>query len=173
MYITETTDNVRELMMKLEKVDDISTIKFLLYVFNLMNNDQINDCDEPNPHLFDENLTIFNAHDIGYDNNWCLNFLNYNIGIYNLLTKENELFVCEYNGEIMGLKFDDISEIIYIFSKLSFIEKLDVISEIIIRYDNETLFKNKNIDTMFAFDESGYDIAYKINIYKSNYIKGN
>ena len=42
MYVTETTKNVRELFEELENIEDISRLKFLLYIFDLLNNDQIN-----------------------------------------------------------------------------------------------------------------------------------
>ncbi len=33
MYITETTDNVRKLMEEIEYQEDISKLKFLIYIF--------------------------------------------------------------------------------------------------------------------------------------------
>ena len=41
MYITETTENVKKLIEELEKKDDINKLKFLIYIFGLLNNNQI------------------------------------------------------------------------------------------------------------------------------------
>ena len=49
MYITNTTDNVRELIEELEQKDDLSKLDFLIYIFGLLNNNQINNKNEANP----------------------------------------------------------------------------------------------------------------------------
>ena len=41
MYITDSTENVRELIEKLEEIKDISKMRFLLYIFNSLNNNLI------------------------------------------------------------------------------------------------------------------------------------
>ena len=43
MYITETTENVKKLIEELENKNDITKLKFLIYIFGLLNNNQIND----------------------------------------------------------------------------------------------------------------------------------
>ena len=48
MYITETTDNVKKLFEELEIKTDEQKLKFLIYVFGLLNNNQINDKNESN-----------------------------------------------------------------------------------------------------------------------------
>lgn len=51
IYITETADNVRKLIEEVEKQNDITKLKFLIYIFGLLNNNQINDKNEVNPDL--------------------------------------------------------------------------------------------------------------------------
>ena len=45
------------------------------------------------------------------------------------------------------------------FESLSFNEKLDMFSEIVIRYDNETYFKDKITILTFDSKSNGFDIA--------------
>ena len=60
MYITETTENVKKLIEEIENKDDITKLKFLIYIFGLLNNNQINDKNEANPDLIDDNdIRIF------------------------------------------------------------------------------------------------------------------
>lgn len=56
MYITETTENVKKLIEELEKKDDITKLKFLIYIFGLLNNSQINDKNEANPDLVEDEI---------------------------------------------------------------------------------------------------------------------
>ena len=66
MYITETTENVRNLWKQLEAQDDLSKLKFLIYIFGLLNNNQINDKNEANPNLIEEDIIIFNLENIRF-----------------------------------------------------------------------------------------------------------
>ena len=87
-----------------------------------------------------------------------LAFLLYNTFVYNKLIGKKEAY--EDNGVIVGIGYNECdNELISKFEKLEFDEKLDIFSEIIIRYDNETYF-DKRI-TMISFDTelSEFDIA--------------
>ena len=53
MYITETTINVKNVFEKVEELNDIGKVKFILYTFGLLNNNQINNKNEINPTLND------------------------------------------------------------------------------------------------------------------------
>lgn len=167
MYITDTTDNVKKLFENLEDFDDISKIKFILYVFNLLNNNLINEKNETNPNLMDDNLNVFNMELLGVSNNACTIFLQYNIMLFNILTKSNSLL--EDNGNVIGLKFNEKEKrVIKLFDSLEYNEKLDVFKEIFITYDNNTFFK-KNINILsFSSSMSGFDIANLIDKFKCN-----
>lgn len=162
MYITDTTDNVRDLIEKIEKKDDLSKLKFLIYIFGLLNNNQINDKNEINPNLIeDDDMKIFNLEVVGLSPNACTILLQYFTMLYNGITNTSDAY--EDNGSVLGIKHNKEDKIIISqFEKLDFNEKLDVFSEIVIRYDNETYFDEKI--TMMNFDSkmSGFDIAEKI-----------
>lgn len=158
MYITETTNNVRNLIEILESMGDISKLKFVIYVFGQMNNNQINSKNEVNPDLIEDNeLIVFNLNSIGVENSINEQFLQYCMSLYNKTVNTKDLY--ELNGNIIGLKFNEIElTIISYFEKLNFIEKLDVFSEIFIRLDNEAYFKNIN-NIYLNTNLDGYTIA--------------
>lgn len=173
MYITNSTENVRELIEKLDDIKDISKMRFLLYIFNLLNNDQINSKNEVNPKLVeDEELDIFNFPAIGFAENYITTFLQYNVMVYNIFCKHNnikqELNAYEEEGNVFGIEYDDEDkELISLFEKLSFEEKIDIFKEVVIKYDNETYFRERITMLTFDSDKSGYDIARLIDDYKN------
>ena len=168
MYITETTINVKEIFDEIEKIDDIERMKFLIYIFNLLNNNQINDQNAPNPDLIDDSkLIIFNFQSIGIESFLCTAFLQYNAVIYNKLLRTKDAI--ESNGNVLGINYDsNVDYVISRFGRLAFGEKLDLVSELLIRYDNEAYFDNNIIP--FNLEYSGYDIAKLIKEFKKNNI---
>ena len=168
MYITETTNDVKIFIEELEGKNDISKLKFLIYIFSLLNNNQINDRDEPNPDLIeDDEMKIFDSEIIGLSKNACTILLQYFAMIYNGMTDSKDAY--EYNGNVMGIHLDKEDEkIASKFEKLDFNEKLDVFSEIIIRYDNETYFKEKTLVISLGSNLSGFVIAKQIQTFKNS-----
>lgn len=168
MYITETTDKVKELIEELEQKEDLNKLKFLIYIFGLLNNNQINDRNEANPDLVeDEDMKILSFDLLGMSANANTIFLQYLVMLYNIITETKDAY--EENGNVLGVKYtDDDKKLLSKFEKLNFKEKLDIFAEIIIRYDNETYFQNKI--TMITFDSqsNGYDIAKRIRDFKNN-----
>lgn len=166
MYITETNENVKKLFEEIEKLEDVNKLKFLIYIFGLLNNNQINDKNEANPDLIDnDDINIFTFTSLGFSGNANTIFLQYLVMIYNIITNSKDAY--EDNGNVLGIKIDEIDKKTEsAFEKLDFKEKLDVFSQIIIRYDNETYFKDKL--TILTFDSklSGFDIAKLIGNYK-------
>ena len=162
MYITNTTDNVRKLIEKLEQKDDLSKLNFLIYIFGLLNNNQINDKNEVNPDLIeDDDMKILSMEAMGLPNNYCTILLQYFVMVYKIKTNTNNIY--EDNGNIIGIEYsDEDKEIASEFEKLNFNEKLDIFSEIVIRYDNETYFKEKITILSFDSKSNGYDIAHLI-----------
>lgn len=168
MYITDTTNKVIELFNDIENIEDISKIKFILYTFERFNNNQINDTNEINPDLIDnENLNIFNMELLGFPSNYCTIFLEYNVMLYQQILQTKDVY--EDNGNIIGIEYDKTeSKIISDFEQLSYNEKLDIFSELFIRYDNETYFKNKI--TMMTFDSkrNDFELAREIKKQKTH-----
>lgn len=167
MYITETTENVKKLIEELEKKDDITKLKFLIYIFGLLNNSQINDKNEANPDLFEnDDIKIFTLDMVGLSENACTILLEYFVMLYNGLTNTKDAY--EDNGNVLGIAYDkEDKKLDSQFEKLDFNEKLDVFSEIIIRYDNETYFDKKLTIISFDSKSSGFDIAKMIKNYKN------
>ena len=168
MYITETTDNVRKLMEEIEHQEDISKLKFLIYIFGLLNNNQINDKNEANPDLMeDNNVKIFNLESIGLPFNACTVLLQYFVMVYNGITNTKDIY--EDTGNIIGVAYSSEEKTLLAkFEKLGFNEKLDIFSEIIIRCDNETYFKSNIVIPMFDSTSNGYAIAKRIKSLKND-----
>lgn len=162
MYITNTTEDVRKLVEELETTSDLTKLKFLVYIFGLLNNNQINDKNESNPDLIeDDDMTIFNSEAIGLTTNACTIILQYFAMLYNGMTDSKDAY--EDNGNILGINYSkEDKNLASKFEKLKFNEKLDVFSEIIIRYDNETYFNDKTLVLSLDSKLSGYDIALLI-----------
>lgn len=167
MYITETTENVKKLIDELEKKDDITKLKFLIYIFGLLNNSQINGKNEANPDLVEEDdIKIFTLDMVGLSENACMILLEYFVMLYNGLTNTKDAY--EDNGNVLGIVYDkEDKKLDSQFEKLDFNEKLDVFGEIIIRYDNETYFDKKLTIISFDSKSSGFDIAKMIKNYKN------
>lgn len=169
MYITNTTDNVRELIEELEQKNDLSKLNFLIYIFGLLNNNQINDKNEANPDLVeDDDMKILSMEAMGLPNNYCTILLQYLVMVYKIKTKTDKIY--EDNGNVFGIEYsDDDKKLASDFEKLSFNEKLDVFSEIVIRYDNETYFEEKLTFVTLTFDSNsnGFDFAKRIQDFKN------
>ena len=166
MYITNTTEDVKKLIEELERRNDICKLKFIIYVFNLLNNNQVNDKNELNPDLLeDDNLKIFNLEAIGFSPNACTILLQYFAMIYNGMTNSKDAY--EDNGTIMGITYSkEDQNIVSQFEKLDYNEKLDVFSEIIIRYDNETFFDERTLVLSFGSELDGFNITKMIKDFK-------
>lgn len=161
MYITETTENVRNLWKQLEAQDDLSKLKFLIYIFGLLNNNQINDKNEANPNLIEDDIIIFNLENIGFPLNAGTMLLQHFMMLHNNITKTNNIY--EDNGNILGINYNEIeNEMNSQFEKLNFNEKLDIFSEIVISYYNETYFDKKITIMPFDSELSGFELANMI-----------
>ena len=167
MYITNTTDNVRELIEELEQKDDLSKLDFLIYIFGLLNNNQINNKNEANPDLVeDDDMKILSMEAMGLPNNYCNILLQYFVMVYKVKTNINNIY--EDNGNVIGIEYsDEDKKIASEFEKLSFNEKLDVFTEIVIRYDNETYFNEKITMLTFDSNSNGFDFAKRIQDFKN------
>lgn len=168
MYITNTTEDVKKLVEELEATSDLTKLKFLVYIFGLLNNNQINDKNESNPDLIEnDDMAIFNSEAIGLTTNACTILLQYFAMLYNGMTDSKDAY--EDNGNLLGINYNkEDKKIASKFEKLNFNEKLDVFSEIIIRYDNETYFDNRILVVSLNSELSGFDIAKIIQSFKES-----
>ena len=67
MYLKNISNDVRDLIEKVNELDSINKMKFTNYIFDLWINNQINSLNEINPLLLDDSIdiSIFNPNDIG------------------------------------------------------------------------------------------------------------
>ena len=166
MYITNTTEDVKKLIEELERRNDICKLKFIIYVFNLLNNNQVNDKNELNPDLLeDDNLKIFNLEAIGLSPNACTILLQYFVMIHNGMTDNKDAY--EDNGTVIGINYNEEDKhIASQFERLGYNEKLDAFSEVIIRYDNETYFAEKTLVLSLDSKLDGFNFAKMIKNFK-------
>lgn len=138
MYLKNISNEVKELIDKVHKLDNENKLKFISYIFNLWDRNQINSLNEINPNLLDDSIdiVIFNSSNIDYPNlvNEIKEYWNYKYKLYRLYPKEYK-------------------ELISIFEKLTFIEKKDIFAELFLTLEHDKLLPD-NID--------GYEIARRI-----------
>lgn len=96
----------------------------------------INERNEVNPSTTDEDFEIFNFETFGMNINDGLEIIYYLINNY---VDENIV----YSNHLIIINYDDIKELLSKFEKLSFKEKIDVVEELLIRYDNNTLLEDR------------------------------
>ena len=138
MYLRNTSNEVKGLVLKISGLDRKNKLKFIDYIFNLWDRNQINSLNEVNPNLLDDSIDIeiFNPSSIDYI---CLvseikEHWNYNYNLYRLYPKEYR-------------------KLISTFERLSFKEKKYVLIELFLLLEHEELLSD-NID--------GYEIARRI-----------
>lgn len=92
MYLKHTSDEVKELVLKINELDKENKLKFIDYIFNLWDRNQINSLNNDNPNLLDDSIDIeiFNPSSIDYS--YLVNEINehwnYNYNLYRLYPKE-------------------------------------------------------------------------------------
>ena len=69
MYLRNTRNEVKDLIERVNELDNENKMKYIIYIFNLWDNDQINSLNEINPDLLDDSIeiNIFNPNSIGED----------------------------------------------------------------------------------------------------------
>ena len=135
MYLKNTSNDVKKIMEKIGELDKINKLKFITYILNLWNNNQINSLNKTNPDLLDDSIdiNIFNPSSIGYPDlvKMLKEYWNHFYQIYRFYLKEYK-------------------DLIILFEKLSLKEKKDVLSEIFLHLENDELLP----DNVY-----GYEIA--------------
>lgn len=135
MCLKNTSNVLKELIEKVNMLDKKNKLKFIDYIFNLWDRNQINSLNETNPNLLDDSIDIeiFNPSSIDYPYlvNEIKEYWNYN---YSLYPKEYK-------------------ELIPVFERLSFKEKKDVLAELFLILEHDKLLPD-SID--------GFEIARRI-----------
>ena len=138
MCLKNTSNVLKELIEKINILDKENKLKFISYVFDLWDRNEINSLNEVNPNLLDDSIDIeiFNPSSIYYPYlvNEIKEYWNYNYNLYRLYPKEYK-------------------ELIPVFERLSFKEKKDTFAELFLVLEhNESLLDNVD----------GFDIARRI-----------
>ena len=97
MYITNTTDKVREFFEELLEQKDYTKLKVLIYVLNALYNNQINDKGIANPDLTEEDIEIFKYSSVGLDDELVFALLAYLVAVYNLTDIGKEVYLYYLN----------------------------------------------------------------------------
>ena len=136
--LKNTSNEVKGLVLKINELDKENKLKFINYIFNLWDRNQINSLNEVNPNLPDDSIDIeiFNPSSIDY------HYLVIDIKEY-----------CNYTFNLYRLYPKEYKELIPVFEKLSFKEKKDTLAELFLILGHDELLPD-NID--------GYEIARKI-----------
>ena len=158
MYITDTTNNVRDIIESFDIKNDYEKMKVMMYIFEKVDNGQINNKNIANPNIGDnEDIETFTFERIGLTYNTCDILLQFLAMVYREIYKANVHYI---DSHVDGLDYNDEDKIILSqFEKLNYNEKLDVISELVIRYNNNSMFKNDEIYIPFKDDVDGYEWA--------------
>ena len=138
MYLKNTSNEVKKITEKINELDKENKLKFISYILNLWDNDQINSLDVTNPSLLDDSscIDIFNPS---------------NIGCCYLVDKLKEYW--NYKYKLYQLYQNKYKSVIPLFERLSFKEKIDVLAEIFLILEHDELLSD-HID--------GYEIARMI-----------
>ena len=140
MYLRNTSNQVKDLIEKINELDNENKMKFIIYILDLWDKNQINSLNETNPDLLDDSIdiNIFNPISIGeyYLINQIKEYWN-QYKLYQLYPKEYKVMIS-------------------LFEKLSFKEKIDVLAELFLLMEHDELLPD-NID--------GYNIATLITKY--------
>ena len=138
MYLKNTSNEVKKIVLKISELDNENKLKFIDYIFNLWDRNQFNSLNESNPNLLEESIDIeiFNPSSIDYPYlvNEIKEYWNYKYNLYRLYPKEYR-------------------KLIPVFERLSFKEKKDVLIELFLVIEHDGLLPD-NID--------GYEIARRI-----------
>ena len=138
MYLKNAGNEVKELVLKINELDKENKFSFINYIFNLWDRDQINSLNEINPNLLDDSIDIeiFNPSSIDY---------------HYLVIEIKEYW--NYKYSLYRLYPEKYKVLVYLFEKLSFKKKIDVLAELFLILEHDELLSD-NID--------GYEIARRI-----------
>ena len=135
MYLKNIDNEVKKLIEKVNELDRENKLKFISYIFDLWDRNQINSLNENNPNLLDDSIDIeiFSPGHIGYPHlmNAIKEYWNYNYNLYRLYRNEYK-------------------ELISLFERLSFKSKKNILIELFLILEHDKLLPD-NID--------GYEIA--------------
>lgn len=171
MNITKTSQKVYDLFNKFDELNDEERLEVNIIIFEEWSRDLINSKNTTDVSKYDdEEINIFNPTILGLQNNIGSLCSKIFLMVLNNSLKENKKPIAEIeNLDPLSLKLsNNSSKWISIYEKLSFIEKIDTLTEIIIRYYNETLFEMEKGLPKIDSSINEYNIAEIIKKYKES-----
>lgn len=130
MYLRNTSNEVKVLIEKINELDNENKMKYIIYILDLWDKNQINSLNEINPDLLDDSIdiNIFNPS---------------NIREYYLVKQIKEYWNIKY--KLYQLYLKEYKVLIPLFEKLSFKEKIDILAELFLTLEHDELLPD-NID---------------------------
>ena len=129
MYLRNTSNNVKNLIEKINELDNENKMRYIIYILDLWDNNQINSFNETNPDLLDDSVDI--------------NIFNPSIGEYYLINQIKVYWNMKY--KLYQLYLEEYKVLIPLFENLSFKEKIDVFVELFLLMEHDELLPD-NID---------------------------
>lgn len=130
MYLRNTSNEVKDLIEKVNELDNENKMKFVIYILDLWDNNQINSLNETNPNLLDDSIDINIFNPISIEEYYLVNQIK---EYWNIKYKIYQLYPKEYKV------------LIHLFEKLSFKEKIDILAETFFTLEHDELLPD-NID---------------------------
>ena len=97
MYLRNTSNEVKDLIEKVNDLDNENKMKFIIYILDLWDKNQINSLNETNPDLSDDSIdiNIFNPSSIGeyYLVNQIKEYWNIKYKLYQFYPKEYKVLI--------------------------------------------------------------------------------
>ena len=141
MYLRNTRNEVKDLIERVNELDNENKMKYIIYILDLWDRNQINSLNETNPDLLYDSIDI--------------NIFNPNsIEEYYLVNQIKEYWNIKY--KLYQLYLEEYKVLIPLFEKLSFKEKIDTLVELFLILEHDELLPN-HID--------GYNVATIITKY--------
>ena len=109
MYITDTTNNVRDIIESFDIKNDYEKMKVMMYIFEKVDNGQINNKNIANPNIGDnEDIEIFTFERIGLTHNTCDILLQFLAMVFREIYKANVHYI---DSHVDGLDYNDEDKI--------------------------------------------------------------
>ena len=110
MYITNTTNNVRDIIESFDIKNDYEKMKVMMYILEKVDNGQINNKNIANPNIGDnEDIETFTFERIGLTYNTCDILLQFLAMVYREIYKANVHYI---DSHVDGLDYNDEDKII-------------------------------------------------------------
>lgn len=161
-FIKNASENTLKYIKRIEEIKYSERLEVCIELFKKWSNKLISD----------GKGVVFKPSTMGFDDSLGMEISNFLFVMLNndRIKKAGKLVLTENNEFICN---DTSRKIISDFKKLKFTEQVDVLTELIVRLDNRTLFQEKKDFPKFNKFITGYDIGNEMRNFKEAYIQVN